>query len=101
QSGRYKLYGGKLAGILTQSFCRELFFAAALVLEKHLGSVPNAQLIGQFHDELVVEWWPSSDPRGLDLSDVVQLMWGSMSHSTIVPGFPLSAEVNFARRYIK
>lgn len=101
QSGRYKLYGGKLAGILTQSFCRELFFAAALELEKHLGSVPNAQLIGQFHDELVVEWWPSSDPRGLDLSDVVQLMWGSMSHSTIVPGFPLSAEVNFDRRYIK
>src|SRR5690606_26630665 len=49
----YKVYGGKLAGILTQSFCRELFFYSMKALEDRLSSAPNVQLIGQFHDELV------------------------------------------------
>lgn len=101
--GRYKLYGGKLAGILTQSFCRELFFHSALELERVLSDVNNAQLIGQFHDELVVEWAPDSfraGSRTADLQDVSVIMAKIMS-APLVPGFPLEADINSAYRYIK
>lgn len=39
----FSIYGGKLAGILTQSFCRELFFTVLVKLEQLLPA--NAQLV--------------------------------------------------------
>src|SRR4029079_6094421 len=47
----YELYGGKLAGILTQSLCREIFFEALEEISFELKTIPNATLVGQFHDE--------------------------------------------------
>ena len=100
QRGRYKLYGGKLAGILTQSFCRELFFDAASLLEENFSkATTNAQLIGQFHDELVVEWTPMVDGTSLKL--VISMMDYAMSSSRKFPDFPLAVEIKYAHRYIK
>ena len=93
-----KLYGGKLAGIVTQSFCRELFFYVAERLEEELSRYPNMQLIGQFHDELVVEWEPSA--KGEDLHRAETRLAAAMS-MTILAGFPLAAEVHSDYRYIK
>src|SRR5690606_31473768 len=47
QSGRYKLYGGKLAGILTQSLCREIFMHVAFDVENRFNKFANIELIGQ------------------------------------------------------
>ena len=55
QSGFWKIYGGKLAGILTQSFCREIFFQSLDKLARTLEGAPNLMLIGQFHDEIIVK----------------------------------------------
>ena len=100
QRGRYKLYGGKLAGILTQSFCRELFFDAAILLEENFSkATTNAQLIGQFHDELVVEWSP--EPESTPLKTVIGMMDYAMSSSRKFPDFPLAVEIKYAHRYIK
>lgn len=93
-----KLYGGKLTGIVTQSFCRELFFYVAEKLEEELNRYPNMQLIGQFHDELVVDWYPSAKGEGLHRAET--RLAAAMS-STIIHGFPLAAEVHSDYRYIK
>ena len=64
---KYSIYGGKLAGILTQSFCRELFFEGLVSTQDRLASAPaygriqwpddtpRPLLVGQFHDELALE----------------------------------------------
>lgn len=93
-----KLYGGKLTGIVTQSFCRELFFYVANGLEASLSRFPNMELIGQFHDELVVEWRPHKE--GEDLYGAEMRLAAAMSKNPI-PGFPLTAEVHSDYRYIK
>ena len=100
QRGRYKIYGGKLAGILTQSFCRELFFDTMSSLDTALKDLPNAFIVGQFHDEIVVEWSPLHQG---DCSDgtVLRIMESSMSTSNIVRDFPLASEINFSHKYIK
>lgn len=93
----YQIYGGKLAGILTQSFCRELFFNCLRQLEDLLGKVPNAQIIGQFHDEIVVEWWPGTWNEDAVIGATKKIMSDPGRFSS----FPLSAEVQASRRYIK
>ena len=101
------IYGGKLAGILTQSLCRELFFVALAELAERLKGVANANIIGQFHDEVVTEW----APPGFELKDwevqemvtaeqLKTIMHEVMSH-TFLEGFPLDAEIKHAHRYIK
>lgn len=95
---KYKLYGGKLAGIATQSYCREMFFTTILRLEKLLDRYPNAQIIGQFHDELVVDWWP--DERGISLEDLENMMRREMGPK-LHRRWPMAAEVNHAYRYLK
>ena len=96
----YTLYGGKLAGILTQSFCRELFFASLLEMKElfELEGVTNVKIVGQFHDEIVVDWVPGSHP----LDEVREMMAQAMSktHSDIV-NFPLVADIKQGYRYIK
>lgn len=94
------IYGGKLSGILTQSFCREMFFNSALSLSRTLKIYPNVRLVGQFHDELNVEWYPSEEPMALELEQAIDIVDHIMS-VTKVPGFPLAADVKSAYRYIK
>ena len=99
----FDIYGGKIAGILTQSYCREMFFSSMLHLEGVLEDVPNAEIIGQFHDEIVVNWTPKpSATSGLTLDETMKLMERAMStvddHSK---GFPLVADIKHAYRYIK
>ena len=100
KTGRYKLYGGKLAGILTQSFCRELFFNAIRSIGIALRELPNAYLVGQFHDETVVEWTPLR-PGDDSYESVLRIMRNAMSHSYLLPDFPLAAEIKSAHKYIK
>jgi len=92
----YSIYGGKLAGIFTQSLCREMFFQSLMSLRHQLSRVPNAKIIGQFHDEANVNWVPGqvSEDR------VMEIMEGAMS-GTVLPDFPLAVDVKSAYRYIK
>lgn len=99
KSGRYKLYGGKLTGILIQSFCREIFYRGLDLLYGFFADYSNVRIIGQFHDEIVVEWWPT--PNGLSLDAAMGLMRSAMGNTRLVPGFPLEADVHAAPRYIK
>ena len=97
----YKLYGGKLAGILTQSLCREIFFEMLEELQAHVDSMPNVSIVGQFHDEVVLEF---SQPKGIEdatASEVVKLMRGLMSYSDTHPELPMDAEVKYDHRYTK
>jgi hypothetical protein len=97
----YKLYGGKLSGILTQSLCRELFFYSLRELQKVIDRYSNVKIVGQFHDEIVVDWQPGyaiAPSIGLDLLE--QEMSKCMS-TTVLPGFPLAADIKSAYRYIK
>jgi DNA polymerase len=96
QTRQFTIYGGKLAGLLTQSLCREMFFQSLKELDEQLKLVPNAKLIGQFHDEIVVEWQPGH--RSLD--DVRSMMELAMT-TTMLTGFPLGAEIKSSHRYIK
>lgn len=102
-SGNYKLYGGKLAGILTQSFCRELFFYSLRAIENQLETVENVKLIGQFHDEIVLEWSPPTHSSTFTptLPRMEQLLRECMSECHWFPDFPLAADVHSALRYIK
>ena len=90
------MYGGKLTGILIQSMCREIYFESTLALARRLKDVPNALLIGQFHDETVVEWWPGEYSE----EQVKEMMEEAMTQTSI-EDFPLSVEVKSAYRYIK
>ncbi len=100
QTQHYTLYGGKLAGITTQSFCREIFFEVLRGMESFLGrgSWSETKLIGQFHDEIVVDWAPT--PGGVILEQALVSMKKAMSHCS-VPYFPLAAEVKHDYRYTK
>lgn len=99
----YKLYGGKLAGILVQSMCRELFFDSLKLLQTAVDAVPNVELIGQFHDEIVLDWAPDKvSGQGVSLHQMKKRMANAMS--TVRPsfkGFPLEAEIKDDYRYTK
>lgn len=108
QSGPYKIYGGKLTGILTQSFCRELFFNAINDTYRNFSHVKNVRIIGQFHDEIVLEWWPpgptdtvAGEERFITLRQAEDWLTDVMTGTGFFPDFPLVAEVNSAPRYIK
>ena len=95
----YKLYGGKLTGILTQSFCREIFFLVAVELYCWTKKYSGTQLIGQFHDELVVDVdmdkFEFVDPK--NIKDAIH----TVMTASPFPDFPLEAEVKYDYRYIK
>ena len=103
QSGFYKIYGGKLAGILTQSFCRELFFQSVTKATEMFGETTNCQVIGQFHDEIIVEWRPDriDMPDDITLSDALGRLEHAMSKVDLLPDFPLTADIKHDFRYIK
>lgn len=107
RQGFYDIYGGKLAGILTQSFCRELFFSALRDALSYF-AVPNmgVKVVGQFHDEIVLDAdLDKLEDNGKTFDDVAKDLEVIMSDPFIqgyrIPGFPLSAEVHYAWRYIK
>ena len=105
QTRFYDIYGGKLAGILTQSFCRELFFQSLWKLESQLKGVPNVRVIGQFHDEIVMDWRPRKTGGAsteVSLTGATGIMNSAMTTvDTIFSRFPLDAEIKHDYRYIK
>ena len=97
------IYGGKLTGILTQSLCREIFMDRMVALQEELLAVPllHGKLIGQFHDELVVEYCPKPGTKlGASSEQLAKVVKQVMSAGA-PPGFPLATEVAMDRRYIK
>jgi DNA polymerase len=94
----YTVYGGKLAGLLTQSLCREVFFTCLLDVHDWVEDLPNVQLIGQFHDEIVLDWAPQLNQPGL--ATVMGTLNESMTRTTL-PDFPLAAEIKNDFRYTK
>ena len=109
----YDIYGGKLAGILTQSMCREMFFHALQDLHHTINGTSNARIVGQFHDEIVVDWVPvnadeqfaqqfDNEYYGLSYDGTLQLVKDSMTTvHTAFKGFPLEADIKSGYRYIK
>lgn len=97
KSGYYKLYGGKIAGILTQSLAREIFMDACKEIHGELKAYPDVNLMGQFHDELVVEWLPNDH---LTLTQTMAIIETEMIGEPL-PGLPIDATVAHAYRYIK
>lgn len=99
----YSLYGGKLSGILTQSFCRELFFRSLIKVHDWVQKVDNLDLIGQFHDEIVLDWWPADtrtdSSRSLEEAEAV--LKNLMSDSGEAVSFPLAADIKHDYRYTK
>jgi hypothetical protein len=100
QLKQFTVYGGKLAGLLTQSLCREVFFRSLRMLTTEIEKqgIRNVRVIGQFHDELVVEWWPAVG--GVSHDAAVALLERCMTETSL-PGFPLAAEIKSAHRYVK
>jgi hypothetical protein len=97
QLRHYELYGGKLAGILTQSFCRELFFGALLRVDNWVELHPEINLVGQFHDEIVLDW----QPGGCNLSETRDKLALLMRTVPLVPDFPMAVEIKSDYRYTK
>lgn len=95
----YSIYGGKLTGILTQSFCRQIFFMIMQQVKDYVDRGDNLRLIGQFHDELVLEWTPNKP--GLGIRESEHMLTRLMSDAGPFEGFPLNAEVKSDYRYIK
>jgi DNA polymerase len=97
QTQHYSIYGGKLSGLLTQSFCREIFMASLADVDRWTEHTNGTDLIGQFHDEIVLDWIPTG---ALSLDEAMARLENSMS-MTNVPGFPLTAEIKCDYRYTK
>lgn len=100
QYRHYELYGGKLAGILTQSLCREIFFRGLEALSADVLRNPSLTIIGQFHDEVVLDFDPDKAPAGWTIENAKILVRSRMTFP-IFAGFPLDMEVKSAYRYIK
>lgn len=94
----YKVYGGKLTGILIQSMCRQVFFNSLERLSRTLTGT-GVEIVGQFHDEIVVDWNPGRTKLSLD--QVITIMENCMSIPGQLVGFPLEADIKHAHRYIK
>jgi DNA polymerase bacteriophage-type len=97
QRRNYDLYGGKLAGILTQSLCREIFFRVLKDVDEWVDTSAQLTLVGQFHDEIVVDYKPgvvSLDTSKLGLKSI-------MSDAGMMSSFPLEADIKSDYRYTK
>ena len=94
----FRIYGGKLAGIITQSLCRELFFKGLERLEANLSGT-GVDIIGQFHDEIVMDWNPNKSI--LSLEDLKHIVMQAVTREPNFPGFPFDAEIKSDYRYTK
>jgi len=97
---KYTLYGGKMAGILTQSLCREIFMQGLSTMTLWANRLENVAVVGQFHDELVLDWAPPISVLDPGLDETVAALTKVMSH-TDLPGFPLACAVKTDFRYTK
>jgi DNA polymerase len=95
----YELYGGKLAGILTQSLCREIFMRVLLQTQHAFAGRSEVNLVGQFHDEIVLDWKPST--LGSGLSNTMARLDELMSDRGDMVSFPLEADIKHDYRYTK
>lgn len=98
QQQLYTVYGGKLSGLLTQSLAREMFFDSLRTFKDWSDRHDNVRLVGQFHDEIVVDWGPA--PGKPDLLDTMYQLEKAMT-TTVLPEFPLDAEIKSDYRYTK
>ena len=105
QRGPHKLYGGKLTGILVQSLCREIFFNSLVDLQSYMQHLPYAKIVGQFHDEIVVELDATeAEMLGMTAAEAITTVKHKMRlamTSSSLPGFPLDSEIKSAHRYLK
>lgn len=98
----YSVYGGKLAGILTQSFCREIFFWVLREVYSWSKTYGNVTLMGQFHDEMVLDWEDDANfTSGISLFSAKLDLERLMSDPGPFIGFPLAAEIKHDYRYTK
>ena len=95
---KHTIWGGKLAGILTQSLCREIFFQVLYQVDRQVERYPNVDLVGQFHDELVLDWQPDVD--GISLHQLKLELDVAMSTCGL-EDFPLVGEIKSDYRYTK
>ena len=98
QTRQHTLYGGKLAGLLTQSLCREIFFECLAEVDAWCKTMPNVKLVGQFHDEIVLDWVPMPGQPSLDRTR--EKLEEEMT-CTSLPNFPLAADIKHDYRYTK
>lgn len=96
KGNKFKLYGGKLTGTLIQSLARELYFYQ---LQACLSAEVNHRIIGQLHDEVVVEWQPHH-PLSLEETED-QIEWAMTQVPWYLAGCPVRVKVSHAPRYIK
>ena len=96
----YTLYGGKLAGILTQSLCREIFMSGMSLMTMWAHDLDNVHVVGQLHDELVLDWSPPTRPLEPELQETIASLHKAMSWTNL-PGFPLACEIKSDYRYTK
>ena len=96
----HKLYGGKLTGIFVQSFCRELFMLALHQVSKWVEHTSNVTLVGQFHDEIVLDWKPGG-PGSLSLDEAKRTLETIMSNPGPASSFPMAADIKHDYRYTK
>lgn len=97
---KYSLYGGKLAGVLTQSLCRQIFMHGMGTAYLAFLPTSNVRLIGQLHDELALDVSPPETVLDMNVDEVMAKLKKIMS-STDLPGFPLAAEVKKDYHYTK
>jgi len=95
----YTVWGGKLAGLITQSLCREIFFDSLRMINVWAeAQLDNVAVVGQFHDEIVLDWIPM--PGGATLDDTKAALEKAMTWCNL-PDFPLAAEIKHDYRYTK
>ena len=98
QYRHFELYGGKIAAVLTSSLCREIFFMVLKDVHRWVSTLGGqVAVIGQFHDEIVLDWKPGALPL-IEARAVLrqQMMQPGLFHS-----FPLDASIKSDYRYIK
>jgi hypothetical protein len=94
----YELYGGKLAGILTQSVCRQLFMQCLANTSRWCRTTSGqVQLVGQFHDEIVLDWQPGV----ISIPTAEHNLARYMSNPGAMFSFPLEADIKHDYRYTK
>jgi hypothetical protein len=73
-----------------------VFFGSLRQMHEWVQTAPNVWLVGQFHDEIVLDWVPGP----VSLSGTKAALEGAMTGTTL-PEFPLAAEIKDDYRYTK
>ena len=90
-----KLYGGRLTGILIQSIAREIFF---FMLKEINMNMPGLKMVGQFHDEVVIEVRAPSHSQAVMGA---QIRLEDLMSTSPSSELPISSSASSDYRYIK